>query len=494
MKRILFFLIFISTIVVNKSTAQNTAFKQGLSFKTLFLDYQSQNGGDISAFKDYRSGFEIAYHRHLNDKIKLVIPLHMGVVNSHDTIDNLRKNVYGADAQFNYQFIKKGSSMVPYLIGGVGIVGEQDGKMNVQIPIGVGVNFRIAPNAYINWQSNYRVSFLDGRNNLQHGLGFTYLFGKSNLGQDSLIDMGVVEEVELTEFDSDGDGVSDELDLCPQEPGLVALKGCPDTDGDGISDFEDECPEFAGLKSLQGCPDSDGDGVSDNDDECPNIKGTVGNNGCPDKNADTDGDGIPNHIDKCPNVAGVADNSGCPKMPDVVDSDGDGVADKDDKCPTSPGLSLFDGCPDTDGDGLHDGRDKCPTVAGPVSNSGCPELKKEDKKTLEVAMRAVQFRSGKSTIKRSSYKILNQIKSIMDKYPSYNLSIAGHTDNTGRASINQNLSERRAKACHDYLVQKGVNSNRMSHTGFGETRPIADNNTLSGKTLNRREEYNLTPE
>lgn len=499
MKRFLLLLIIIGFVAVNDSFSQNTDYKNGISFKKLFLDYQSQNGGDISAFKNYRHGFEIGLHRHLNKNIKIVIPFHMGVVNSSESVDCLKKNVYGVDAQVNYQFIKEGSSLVPYFIGGVGIVGEKVGEMNIQVPIGLGVNFMIQPNAFINWQSSYRYSFSEDRSNLQHGIGFTYLFGNKNDEDKPKEEM---EEELIENIDSDGDGVSDDLDLCPQDKGVEALRGCPDTDGDGVPDYEDDCIEFAGLKSLKGCPDSDGDGVSDNDDECPNIKGTVSNKGCPAKNIDTDGDGVMDNVDNCPHVAGHPSNKGCPRLGNTQttpttqaegDRDGDGVLDSQDSCPDAPGLSLYRGCPDSDGDGIDDGRDKCPNASGPVANNGCPELKAEDRETLEVAMRAVQFNSGKSTIKSSSYRILKQIKGIMDRYPGYSLVIEGHTDNTGRASVNQNLSERRAKACFTYLVKQGVNPSRMSSAGYGETRPIASNNTLSGRTLNRRVEFNLIP-
>ncbi len=489
MKRFLFLLTLIGLLSSNSLLAQNPSFKNGISFKTLFLDYQSQNGGDISAFKEYKPGFEIAYHRHLTKSLKAVVPFHIGMVNSHTDEECLRKNILGADVQLNYQFVKDSSKLVPYLMGGVGAVLEQDGEMNIQVPFGVGLNFHLAPNAFINWQSSYRYSLSEDRSNLQHGLGFIYLFGKSDM-----------KDKKADKMDSDGDGVTDDIDLCPQKAGLAALKGCPDTDGDGVADYEDACPEFAGLMSLKGCPDSDGDGVADNEDECPKVKGSLSNKGCPNKNIDTDGDGVIDSADRCPHVAGDVNNNGCPRKVTTTtptrtngDRDGDGIMDNVDRCPNAAGLSIYNGCPDTDNDGIDDGRDGCPTVAGPVSNNGCPELKASDKETLEVAMRAVQFNSGKSTIKYSSYKILKQIKSIMDRYPGYKLVIEGHTDNTGRASVNQSLSERRAKACYDYLVSQGVSPSRMSSTGYGETRPIASNNTLSGRTLNRRVEFNLIP-
>ena len=108
-------------------------------------------------------------------------------------------------------------------------------------------------------------------------------------------------------------------------------------------------------------------------------------------------------------------------------------------------------------------------------------------------MRAVQFDTGRSTLKSESFDVLRQIADIMRRYPDYNLTISGHTDNTGKASSNQTLSERRANACFEYLITQGISGNRMTFAGFGESKPIASNDTLRGRTLNRRVEFNLIP-
>ncbi len=164
-----------------------------------------------------------------------------------------------------------------------------------------------------------------------------------------------------------------------------------------------------------------------------------------------------------------------------------------DDCPFTAGLAQFKGCPDTDGDGIQDKLDACPNNAGPASNNGCPVIEKEDKEVLEFAMRAVQFDLGKSTLKPESFKILDKVAKIMDKYDAYNLAIGGHTDNTGSAQFNLDLSEKRAKICYEYLIKRGISSSRMSYAGSGSNKPIADNKTESGRFLNRRTEFNLIP-
>jgi len=492
MKQFLVLLFFVLLFNVESVQAQNPLYQNGISFKHVFMDYQSQNGGSISDLKSYHRGFEIGYHRKLQDNFNLVVPAHVGVVSrSHDdnfAVDNcLHKTVYGIDAQVQYLFTRPDARVTPYLMLGAGYATEVEGEGNLQIPAGAGLFFQVRDNAYVNWQSSYRYSLADDRNNLHHGLGFVYLFGKT--AADAM--PAVMEKK-----DSDGDGLTDDVDLCPQAIGTKELNGCPDLDGDGIADYQDECPNFAGTKALKGCPDSDGDGITDSKDECPSVAGTKANNGCPEEEKDSDGDGVNDSEDRCPNIAGIASNGGCPPVaPPVVvsDRDGDGIADKDDKCPSNFGVAAFGGCPDTDGDGIDDSRDRCPNSAGSANNGGCPEITTQDRSVLDLAMRAVQFDTGKATIKSESYSILNQIADIMNRYPNYNLSIEGHTDNVGSADINQRLSEKRAKATYNYLIQRGISSSRLSYIGYGEVSPISDNNTLKGKALNRRVEFVLRP-
>jgi hypothetical protein len=131
--------------------------------------------------------------------------------------------------------------------------------------------------------------------------------------------------------------------LKAQAKPVVLAPVVTDSDGDGISDAEDKCPDMAGISKYGGCPIPDSDGDAINDEE-----------------------------DKCPNVAGILKYGGCP----IPDTDGDGINDEEDKCPAIAGLSKYGGCPvsDTDGDGINDETDKCPRLAGTPGNLGCPEM------------------------------------------------------------------------------------------------------------------------
>ncbi len=452
----------------------------GVSFKRLFLDYQTFQGGDFGAFKDYRDGFEVGFHYPVSDQLLINLPIKIGLGNKTGEITN--QHIIGLDAQAHFYPLANPDRFKPYALAGLGGVWQGKDSINLQVPVGVGLDIKLAPNAWFNIQSEFRWSSAENNNNFNHGIGFKYFFGPA--GQEAMPDLSGKTPM----VDTDMDGIPDEFDACPTIPGLAAFAGCPDTDGDGVPDHLDDCPNVAGLIEFRGCPDTDGDGVPDNKDECPTVAGPASNNGCPtEPRKDTDGDGVPDDEDDCPTVPGLAKFKGCP------DTDGDGIEDRLDRCPNVAGLPEFDGCPDTDGDGIDDTKDKCPNTPGPASNHGCPVIEAADREVLSFAMKAVQFELGKATLKSESFTVLNQIVNIMKKYPDYKLTIEGHTDNTGASDVNQKLSESRAKACYEYLMQKGIPAGRLAYKGFGQSRPIADNSTYSGRTLNRRVEFNLTP-
>jgi outer membrane protein OmpA-like peptidoglycan-associated protein len=266
----------------------------------------------------------------------------------------------------------------------------------------------------------------------------------------------------------------------------VSLRfGGKDTDGDGIYDKDDECPEVAGLEAFNGCPDSDGDGIKDGDDACPNDAGTAEHDGCP----DSDGDGVADPNDNCPNTPGLASLSGCP------DADGDGIRDGDDQCPNEAGPSANNGCPwkDSDGDGVLDKDDQCPNEAGTVANNGCPEVNptEEVMETLNNYARTILFDTGRSSFKDETMPVLAAMVAIFKEYPNADFTIEGHTDSVGSESSNQLLSDRRANAVRDHLIANGISADRLSAVGLGEAQPIDSNKTRSGRSNNRRVEVTL---
>ena len=146
---------------------------------------------------------------------------------------------------------------------------------------------------------------------------------------------------------------------------------------------------------------------------------------------------------------------------------------------------------DTDGDGVPDRIDKCPFTPGPASNRGCPEVSADAKKRLRFATRGIYFETDKAIIKQQSYPMLNEIVDILNQYPDYDVRLSGHTDNVGGDEYNQQLSQSRVDAVMSYLENRGIPSHRLEAIGYGETRPIATNNTAIGRALNRRVEVEL---
>ncbi len=455
--------------------AQTPDRKWGFGIHGGVVQYYGEIGNDFYDFTRKMHGFGgITIARNLNQHLDLELDASLGEIGvERDGEEGFEHNVVQARLNLKYNLFSPAAKVRPFLFVGVGFmrfnfISNDDPIDNWQLPdAGFGFNFRLNDYASIVLKETFVYSDYDRVDGqfeemndmyLYHSLGIVF-----NLGEPK---------------DADGDGVYDKDDECPDVVGLVEFKGCPDSDGDGVEDKKDECPQQAGLAKFNGCPDSDGDGVEDRKDECPNKAGLAEFNGCP----DTDGDGIEDRKDECPNKAGLAELNGCP------DSDGDGVADSKDKCPNAKGLAKFDGCPDTDGDGIQDSEDKCPKVAGIAANKGCPEVKREVKRILEKALHGINFRSGKSVIYRSSYPILDNVADVMKMNPAYKLKIQGHTDSMGNDDRNMQLSKDRAQAVKDYLVKKGVAADRLTSTGFGETKPIATNKTSRGRAKNRRVE------
>lgn len=470
MKQIFLLLSLALALSLPQAQAQYSGAKDGLAFRYtmpnhIFPVTENWDFGQLG------SGLEIEYCRHLSSALNLGLPfkIYRAKLPLGELGDFREDGVISLDLLLQLKLFREPSLIYPYLFAGIGGNLEAREDINYSVPAGLGLNFRLGRHAYLSLKGEYRVGLENTRDNLHTGVGLLLLLGG--------------EEEAPVAGDSDGDGVPDDNDLCPQEAGLAALNGCPDADGDGIPDGEDECPQQPGPAALKGCPDRDNDGIADRYDKCPDEAGYAELDGCPLN--DADGDGIEDEADECPNRPGPLALAGCP------DRDNDGVTDDNDRCPDTAGELILAGCPDTDGDGLADPDDRCPTTAGPLSNRGCPEIQEEDREVLAFAMNNVQFETGKAALKAASLQILNQVAGILKRYPDYKLRIGGHTDSVGSAEFNQALSEARAKACYDYLLTQGIAPARMSYAGYGETRPVANNRYQAGREQNRRVEFDI---
>lgn len=232
--------------------------------------------------------------------------------------------------------------------------------------------------------------------------------------------------------------------------------------------------------------DSDGDGINDDMDKCPNTPGVAKYNGCP--VPDSDNDGINDDNDKCPTVPGVAKYNGCP----VPDSDNDGINDDNDKCPSVPGVERYQGCPvpDSDNDGINDEEDNCPHLAGTAANHGCPEVDASTQSKVDMMAKGVSWNSSTGyTLSSKSNKALDQVANMLMADSSLKVTVAVHTATTGDAA--KTLSQNRADAIKNYLVSKGVKDSQIEATGYGGEQPVADTKTAAGRAKNQRTEIKL---
>ena len=174
-------------------------------------------------------------------------------------------NYYNVDGVITYNLGKVFNSMsfMPFLeIGGGYVIFDEQGAGYFNLGAGIEYWFGekkktaiILESLYKNTGETYAIK------HFQHMIGLAFLFGG--------------------EPDTDGDGILDKDDNCPEIPGLATFNGCPDTDGDGIQDSQDDCPQIPGLIQYNGCPDTDGDGIQDSEDKCPEVFGLIENEGCP---------------------------------------------------------------------------------------------------------------------------------------------------------------------------------------------------------------------
>ncbi len=364
-----------------------------------------------------------------------------------------RANIFGVRALAIYKFLDESYSVRPFLNagGGVDIFKSADStttlaakKLYVKGTADADSAWMIGGGAQ--WQALHDMGVrLDARFVSTKGLSGHAITGNMEAMLAFVYTLGGKPG------DSDGDGILDPYDKCPDQPedrdGFQDNDGCPDpdNDGDGILDAEDKCPNDA----------EDKDGFQDYD-------------GCPD--LDNDNDGIPDNLDKCPDKAedkdGFEDSDGCPDL----DNDKDGIPDKLDKCPNTPedkdGFQDEDGCPDpdNDNDGVLDVNDKCPnqpeTKNGYQDQDGCPDTVPDDlQKVLDTKFTGAKFH-GITLDDKASEGVLKPIAEVLAKHESVKVTVklVSYTEDAAGAQA-------RAEGVKQWLQLRGIDPARIEAVG-----------------------------
>ncbi|MBT9392930.1 OmpA family protein [Hymenobacter sp. NST-14] len=462
------------TLAPQLSQAQTADRKTAIGLNVSAMQYKGNFGSDYWDFSENKYAPGITFSRYLSKGLD--VQLSGNYVEFKKDAPNgapyfgsrFATNVVNVNLGLKFKLFNDDSPIRPYLLAAPGLtytsregtifrnnqtINTDEDKNHFDLFGAAGIDFRLGDAVTLFVQTGQHVPLnanIDGdpaRDDnkgddrfLQHTVGLNIALGKAK--------------------DEDGDGVSDKKDKCPGTPAGVAvdLNGCPlDGDGDGVPDYLDKCPTEKGLANLEGCPDRDGDGIRDSEDQCPDTPGKAELQGCP-------------------------------------DADNDGVIDSADKCPDTPGGVKVDanGCPlDGDGDGVPDFQDRCPNRPGPASNKGCPEMKLEEKQRLQEATKYIQFEFNKAALKPSSFPTLDLLVKIMNDYPDYYLGISAHADSKGDNAYNLRLSDDRAASAREYMLRKGVSADRIVSHGYGESKPIATNDTDAGRAINRRVEFDV---
>jgi OOP family OmpA-OmpF porin len=386
------------------------------------------------------SGFQINAGRYLGDYGAVELALGFTDMDGFYDFDRNRTFERGSESHFDFSanilaFHNRDGAFSPYVMAGIGYLGidySLAGEENrPSASIGIGFTYDIGQtNFKIRSEARARLAYEEDYNFVDYlvNVGVQYNFGGSKSIE--------TPENTNTNIDTDGDGVLDIWDECPDTPAGVAVtsRGCP-------------------IENID--RDADQDNVFDNYDQCPDTP------------------------------LGVPVNSvGC-----SLDSDMDGVTTDQDRCPGSaPGaeVNIYGCANDDDDDGVPNHRDNCPNTprGARIDVYGC-EIKDI------ITLPGVNFETGFDILLPGTEYILENAARSLNNYPEMQIEVAGHTDNVGSEESNASLSERRAKTVWAYLIRYGVDESRLSFKGYGEALPIADNATAEGRATNRRVELRV---
>lgn len=250
---------------------------------------------------------------------------------------------------------------------------------------------------------------------------------------------GLLSEVNPKKIDSDGDGVKDIKDLCPEIPGLKKYKGCPKDKA--IMDAEAEAARV----------------------EAERLAAIEAERKAKEEAARRKAEAERKAAEEAAAAKRAAEEAEAAKIKAEEDAKAAILAAEKAKA----------------------------DAAAKAAAARAAEIETKTRAVFSRALTGIKFNSSRSTFKNASYVLMDDVVSVMNEYPGINVRIAGHTDSQGAEENNQKLSEKRANAVMNYLVSKGISPTRLRSVGFGEVSPIADNNTAAGRAENRRVEFSV---
>ena len=369
----------------------------------------------------------------------LLVPLDYRLLFSPAATTSWNPYLYAGAGYLYYEYENRPSGAPP----------RKESGRTATVPLGVGAQFMLDSKVAMDINGGYNLTFADGitaSTSLKKGSYWSILVGVMVVGDDE-------------DTDPDKDGL-----LTKEEKRIGTDPRNPDTDGDRLTDGE----EVRRYSTDPLNPDTDEDGLTDG--------GEVREYATDPLNPDTDGDRLLDGVE-------VLTYKTNPLKPDT---DGDGLTDGDEVLThkTDP-LN-----PDTDGGSVPDGvevrRD-----TNPLNPSD--DVPKKESLAVEIGkpivLEGLVFEFNSSRIRPGSEPVLEGAYAILSENPLIEVEIHGHTDNIGKASYNLKLSQARAGSVRQWLVDRGIDSGRITTKGFGFVRPIAPNDTEEGRQKNRRIEF-----
>lgn len=409
------------------------------TYKVIGIDTYSPYLEQLFSFDEQTFGFSAVYNRYLNESLSLSLPFRFGQMNYPYDVQDFYEGwtFYAQDVAIKYNFFTANDKKVrPYISGGLGFMYIQQAEENweTQIPIELGISYELEKGLFLQLSTSYRLS--NGADAWHNGIGLQFNFDTKGKETETVSTRSLSSTDLTTSSSQSMDDYDFYIDILDDH--RTSKMEVSDSDNDGIPDVYDLCPDVAGDEMLEGCPI-----------------------------ADDDMDGLANHEDKCPNIAGMLEFAGCP------DTDNDRIPDALDECPKEAGTKSCNGCPDFDGDNVADYLDKCPTEKGEFNNEGCPSVDFGDTE-LKGILEPVVFDKFNYDLDSTDISNLNYIIQVLENRSDAVLNISGIAFDSNNKEINDYISTQRAKACFDYLIEKGVDENRLIYQGLSNKRQVPE--------------------